>query len=214
MREGGVTLTEPYSFDQAYARCYALPEVAMDKRHVFLLHDILDFGFKSTLELGSFNGASSTAFIEAVNAGKVERATFCECTPTHSLMSVIGNCRHPDRVRLTTKPSWDVLREPDAFNLILVDANHDLESVSRELERIVPRRPLCIVAHDTNATAAGFPMAEGALALKQTFEAWHGYQCLEDCETREGELTHRGFFLATRDPDLFDHAKQAFARWS
>jgi predicted O-methyltransferase YrrM len=214
MREGGMTLTEPYSFDQAYARCYALPEVAMDKRHVYLLRDILDFGFKSTLELGSFNGASSTAFIEAVNAGKVERATFCECTPTHSLRSVIGNCRHPDRVRLTTKPSWDVLEGEDDFDLILVDANHDLESVAKELTHLLQSRPLCVVAHDTNATAAGLPKCEGAQLLKQVFEAMPDYYCLEDRETRAGELTHRGFFLATRDPNLFYRAKQAFGRWA
>jgi hypothetical protein len=209
-----LSLAEPYAFDMAYARCFALPEVAMDKRHVYLLRDILDFGFKSTLELGSFNGASSTAFIEAVNAGKVERATFCECTPTHSLRSVIGNCRHPERVRLTTKPSWDVLASQDDFDLILVDANHDLESVTRELKHLVRRRPLCLVAHDTNATACGFPSCEGALKLAREFDSMSGYACLEDCKLRDGELTHRGFFLATSDPKLFDHAMQAFGRWA
>ena len=62
VREGGVMVaTEPYRFDMAYARCYAVPEVAVDKRHVYILHDVLcGHPFKNALEIGSFNGASST----------------------------------------------------------------------------------------------------------------------------------------------------------
>jgi hypothetical protein len=80
--------------------------------------------------------------------------------------------------------------------------------------QLIRRRPLCVMAHDTNATAAGFPLCEGALLLKRTFESLPGYQCIEDCKTREGERTHRGLFLATRDPDLFQVAEAAFAAWA
>lgn len=204
----------PYDFYLAYARCYAVPEVAMDKRHVFLMHDILcGWPFKSALEIGSFNGASSTAFVEAINKGAEMSATFCDVQPTHSLMDVARNCRHPDRVRITKQPSCEVLDSAEPFDFILVDGRHDAESVALELMRLIVRKPLCVMAHDTNAAEAGYPAAEGAKLLKDTLISM-GWMCLEDHGRRDGERTERGLFLATKDANLFDLADDAFARWA
>jgi hypothetical protein len=211
-----VTLTEPYRFDMAYARCFAVPQMAMDRRHIFMLHGVLcGHPFQNALEIGSFNGASATAFVEAINKGEglgeSGSATFCDVVLTHSLMAVAGNCRFPGRVRLTKQPSWDLLDSPEDFDFVFVDANHDLGSVREELRRLVARKPLCVMAHDTNAADAGFPKCEGARLLKQTFKLMPEYHCIEDRERREGELTHRGLFLATRDAGLYAVAKQVFA---
>lgn len=205
-------MTDPYRFDLAYARCFAIPEVAMDRRHIFMLHDILcGYPFKSALEIGSFNGASSTAFVEAANAGKLGRATFCDVQVTHSLMCVANNCRNPNRVRITREVSWSLLESAEDFDFVLVDANHDLESVTPEVKQLLRRRPLCVMAHDTNATAAGFPLCEGAALLKNTFMKLPGYYCIEDAKAREGERTERGLFFATTDPALLDLATQVFS---
>jgi hypothetical protein len=211
-----MTLTAPYRFDLSYARCFAVPQMAMDKRHIFMLHGVLcGHPFKSALEIGSFNGASATAFVEAINKGvglgESGVATFCDVQPTHSLMSVVGNCLYPNRVRITGQPSWDVLDSADDFDFVFVDANHDLASVTEELKRLVVRRPLCVMAHDTNARDAGFPGCEGSQLLKHTFGIMPGYYCIEDRKQREGELTDRGLFLATRDAGLYEVAKQVFA---
>ncbi len=209
---------DPYRWDMAYARCYAVPEVAMDKRHVYLLNDILrSWPFKNALEIGSFNGASSTAFVEAINAGSEMTATFCDVCPTHSLMDVVKNCRVPDRAKITRSPSTVVLDaviqdSAQPYDFVLVDGRHDAESVAQELMRLIVRKPLCVMAHDTNATEAGFPACEGAKLLRDTFDSL-GWWCLEDREERDGELTHRGIFMATPSKELWLAGNDAFLRW-
>lgn len=206
----------PYAFSApAYQNCYSIPDMAMDPRHVFVVHEILKvWPFKHALEIGSFCGASSTAFVEAINAGSQMVATFCDTQITRSLLDVAGNCKHPERARLTKDPSTHVLDCDEEFDFILVDAGHDLESVRHELGRLLIRKPLCVMAHDTNATAAGYPHAEGAKLLADTFRAWPEYRCIEDAEKRPAEQTHRGLFFATTDARLFELAKGIFKQYS
>jgi predicted O-methyltransferase YrrM len=203
-----------YTFDGPYAACYSIRYMAMDERHVAMLHGVLSgWPFKNALELGSFRGASSTAFVEAINNGSPMVATFCDAEPTESLWSVVRNCSQPGRVRVTADLSWHVLESPETFDFVLVDANHDLESVTLELERLLIRKPLCVMAHDTNATRMGYPKAEGAHHLKRTFQQHDDYYCIEDAARREGEQTERGLFLATTDPALFRMAVEVFRVW-
>jgi predicted O-methyltransferase YrrM len=208
----------PYAFADAYAGCYAVPAMAMDRRHVYLIHDVLrQWPFRNTLELGSWMGASSTAFVEAINAGAGMVATFCDVSPTDSLWDVVGNCRHPERVRVTADKSWEVLESPEDFDLVLVDANHDLASVRAELDRLVVRKPICIIAHDTAATANGYPHAEGAAMLTEELRTtWRNrwdYQAFTDDRKRDGEETHRGLTIATREPGLARIVRRAFDHW-
>ncbi len=190
----------------------------MDPRHIFLLHDVLmSWPFLSALEIGSFHGASATAFVEAINSGAglgiSGIATFCDVNVTDSLISVVNSCRHPARVRVTPQPSWTVLGSQLPFDFIFVDGSHDAESVGREITHLMRRMPRCVMAHDTNATDAGWAKAEGARQLKETFEDCPEYMCIEDSQRRSGELTHRGLFLATTDADLYAHARKSFARF-
>lgn len=202
----------PYSFmTPAYARCYADRYSAMDPRHVFTVHAVLrSWPFAKAVELGSLHGASSTAFIEAVNMGRLADALFCDVDLTPSLVSVMKNTTRPEAVRYTSSHSWDVLAGDEFFDFILLDANHNKSSVDKELEHIVRRKPLCLMAHDTNATDAGYPKCEGAKMIRSVFQAMPEYFCLEDAANRPGERTHRGLFLATTDPDLFKVATQAY----
>jgi hypothetical protein len=216
MREGG--MTEPYTFDMAYARCFAIPEMAVDKRHIFIMHDILrSWPFRSALEIGSFNGASATAFVEAINSGEglgeSGHATFCDVQPTHSLKAVAANCKHAGRVTITDQPSHVVLESQYDYDFIFVDGRHDLESVSRELKPLLRRKPLCVMAHDTSATDAGYRLCEGAKLLKDTFKALYGNH-IEDSVLRDGERTERGLFFATNDSELAGRALAAFYRWA
>jgi hypothetical protein len=205
----------PYSFEiPAYAGCYTDDLGAgMDVRHVYMLHDILRLGWENPLEIGCFNGASSTAFIEALNAGRIARATFCEVCVRKSLASVLRNAKYPDQTRLTLQPSWQLLDVKESFDLIFLDAAHDLETVSLETAKLLRRRPKCLLAHDTSATAAGYGYCEGARFLKDTFVAQADYYCIEDNAKRDGELTDRGLFLATTDVGIYEKAKAVFAEW-
>jgi predicted O-methyltransferase YrrM len=205
----------PYEFDGPYAQCLSDPRTAMDRRHIYMMHDILmAHPFRNCLEIGSYRGASATAFVEAMN--KVARmfTTFCDVNITDGLCEVLWNCKDKHRARTTSNPSWSVLDSAEDFDFILVDGCHDLASVTKELERLVIRRPLCVMAHDTNATAAGYPLAEGAEYLKRVFKSMYGYGCLEDKANREGEETHRGLFFATTSEELYRKAQHIFARWN
>jgi hypothetical protein len=208
----------PYSFDTpAYRKCYELPQVCMDKRHVYLMHEILtSWPFKSALEIGSFTGASTTAFIEAINSGKGLGengvATFCDVSIQASLIDVVCNCKEPGAVQITPQPSWTVLDTSMNWDFILVDGAHDLDSVTLEVKRLLTRKPLCVMAHDTNGPAAGISVCEGAVYLADTFKALPDYQWLEDKEIREGEKTDRGLFFATTDPKLHEVASRIFRK--
>lgn len=169
--------------------------------------------FEHALELGGYDGASTTAFVESLRQGHLPRLTVSEVRVGQSLCSVLD--RAGAFASLLTIPSWELLAMDGAYDFILVDANHDMESVSKELEHILRRQPLCVMAHDTNATDMGYPRAEGARHLRETLRKHPAYQgkCIEDAVRREGEETHRGLFLATTNPDLFKRAREAFAKW-
>lgn len=205
----------PYTFDGPYAHCYANRAMAMDERHVFILHEILRaWPFQNALELGSFWGASSTAFIEAINRGMKMIATFCDINLTPGLIDVLDNCLHENQYRVTCEKSSNVLESGETFDFVLVDAGHTIADVAPELERLVIRQPLCVMAHDTNATNAGYKHAEGAKLLADTFRKMPGYLTLEDCQKRENEQTDRGLFFATSEPSLYAIAKQIFSEYA
>ncbi len=211
----GATLTRPpFEFAGPYAGCYAEPIGTTDKRHVYMMHGILSaWPFRHALEIGSYNGATATAFVEAIGKS-LSLATFCDLYPSKSLRDVVAACRDQNRVNILAQRSVQVLENSVAYDFIFVDACHDIASVTPEVQRLMWRRPLCVMAHDTNATAAGYPACEGAEMLKRTFESQPDYLCIEDNRQREGERTERGLFLATKDEDLFRIAREVFEKWN
>lgn len=206
----------PYRFDGLYAGCFATEadrSMAMDKRHIWMMHDVLmAHPFRHALELGSWKGASTSAFFEAIRAGHGMRFDFCDTMLQPNLLKIWHE--HSSTATPWWTYSWKLLAvmQADVYDFIFVDANHDLESVRLELAELVRIRPLCLMAHDTNATAAGYPAAEGAALLKETFAGMDGYLCIEDSSKRPGEQTERGLFLATRSPELFAIASDIFAK--
>eukprot|EP00475_Leptophrys_vorax_P021232 TRINITY_DN28958_c0_g1_i5.p1 TRINITY_DN28958_c0_g1~~TRINITY_DN28958_c0_g1_i5.p1 ORF type:complete len:389 (+),score=-31.27 TRINITY_DN28958_c0_g1_i5:135-1169(+) len=68
-----------YDLSSYPAEIWDWSTASVDKRHLFWMYDILTAGkFRHALEIGCLNGASSTAFVEALNAGALQQATFCE----------------------------------------------------------------------------------------------------------------------------------------
>jgi hypothetical protein len=216
MHEPPVT---PYTFDGPYEHCYEIPQVCMDKRHVYLLHDILKaHPFTSALEIGSFMGATATAFVEAVNSGvglgESGAVVFCDVSVQASLIDVVGNIKDPERAKITPQPSWAVLDSQIPWDFIFVDGAHDIDTVTLEVKRLLKRRPLCVMAHDTNGPDAGVSVCEGAKYLADVFKAQPDYFWLEDARKREGEATDRGLFFATTSEELYRKAKEIYARWN
>lgn len=207
---------EPYSFEAtAYKNCFDDPHQCMDRRHIFTLFDVLCAGeFRSALELGCYKGASTTAFVEALNLGAIKAATFCDVEPNYSSANVVMNTKRGE-VILTHDVSSRVLASNiSVYDFIFVDASHDLESVEAELAHILRRLPRCIMAHDTNATEMGLPKCEGAKHLRDVIRKHPLYRgkCIEDTTVRDGEATYRGLFFATSDQELYEKARDIFDR--
>ena len=170
----------------------------MDRRHILWLRYLLmQTGVQRTLEIGVHTGASASAFI----AAKVPDAHFADLGFTLEARKVIG-----DRGTLHQHKGCDILYAMPPFDLVLVDGNHDMDSVTEEIEALEQKTPRIIVAHDINSTAAGYPYCEGAAHLhKHLLES--GWLITTDTEDRVGEATKRGMLVATRDPDLHQIAQ-------
>ncbi len=195
----------------AYPQVWRLPAWSVDRRHIYWLYDILASGpIKTALEIGCLHGATSTAFVEAINAGRLEHATFCDIDIRQELRQTVAKCIHPERTRVVECDSVVLLDEGRPYDLVLLDGDHRLPAVTAEVERLVKMRPLCIVAHDTSAIVGRYTRCEGPAYLKQRLQTL-GWLCLEDALPRAGEMTHRGLFVATADPEFYEVIRAAMA---
>ena len=200
----------PFLF-ATYPQVWRMPEWSVDRRHTYWLFDVLTSGaIRTTLEIGCLHGATSMAFVEALNRGTLTHATFCDKEILPALRETVAHCKYPGSIRLFEGMSVDLLDKGGSYDLVFLDGDHRLPAVSAELERLLPMKPRCIVAHDTSATAAGFHDCEGPVYLKHRLQGL-GWLCLEDAVPRFGERTHRGMFFATTDPELYEIARSAMA---
>ena len=198
-----------------YKHVYENRDASIDPRHLFWMYDVLaGGGFQSALEIGCYDGASSTAFVEALNHGLLARATFCDIEFRNSFRATLNECRFPDRAHAYQRRSADLLSEQTEFDFVFVDGDHRLETVQEEVALLLSHSPICVMAHDTNAQATGFAGCDGPPLLKKTFQCTPPYLCLEDNAIRHGEITHRGMFLATTSKEVFELARVSLREWS
>lgn len=205
----------PYEFDGPYSGCFQQSEIAMDRRHIYLLHEVLrSIPFVDALEVGSAFGASATAFVEAMKFNHELRATFCDPFISDSLRSVLLQAHDPSRVTIAQRTSVEYLAAREkSHDIILLDGLHDFETVSGELSFISAKRPLVLVAHDTSATLAGYPAAEGAEFLRREVTLGWGWFGIEDNLRRQGEETHRGLFMATPSKSIYERLQHCYQKW-
>jgi len=185
-------------------------EWEMDRRHVDLLGDVLgNLHIDRAVEIGSFRGASTMAFLNAMSARAVEYLQIVEPNPTPELVALLEEHNYGP-VDLLTVESASFL--PGAkFDAILVDGDHSLRAGVVESAYVL-REPRKLVAlHDTNSDAIGIPGCRGPAYFKyKLIEA--GYVVFEDCAKRPGERTERGFLLASKDDHVIDIVRRAFVR--
>lgn len=205
--------TFPFDLSR-YPRIWECPQASLDPRHIAWLFDVLSSGyFQNALEIGCLNGASSTAFVEAINQERLAHATFCDLDIRETLNAVLSHCRFPERTATFTGRSIDLLDRQSGFDFVFVDGDHRWATVQAETERLLQRRPVCVMAHDSGADMAGMADCEGVPYLKWRFQTTAPYLCLEDNALRPGELTHRGLFLATTSPEVFEVARTSLLQW-
>lgn len=175
----------------------------MDARHVGFIYDlVMAGGFRSVLEIGCWHGYSSSALIQAINDGSDCEVLLCDKLVRPELLAVVDRCRFPERVRLAESDSIPVLGPQ--YDLVIVDGDHSIEQVSRELGLLLYYQTPTIVAHDV---AQGLQHCVGSSYLGDALQLHPSYHCVVDCKRREGERTERGLMLATRNAELLERIK-------
>jgi hypothetical protein len=212
----GVIISElpaPYDLTR-YTRIWECPPATVDRRHLFWMYDVLCGGrFQHALEIGCLNGASSTAFVEAINGQRLRHATFCDIDLRATLQEVLKECRFPDRIQTFEGRSVDLLRQRSDFDFVFVDGDHRLESVTEEVELLLLNPPTCVMAHDTSVRVTGLDSCEGPAYLKWRLQTAGPYRCLEENTRRSDEEIWRGMFFATTSDEVFERARQALEKW-
>jgi len=178
-----------------------------DARHIACLREIcLGTDWKHALEVGSWTGCSTVAFLAGLGSGSIEWFSACDVGFTDEFHEATRG--HP--VALLQHRSVEVLAGEGDFDLIFVDGDHSLETGIEEAKQIIRRQPRCVVAHDFNSMHVGFGNCEGPAHLHAELIR-DGWVVISDMKDRAGEVTKRGFMAATKDPDLIPALERAFA---
>jgi hypothetical protein len=181
----------------------------MDPRHAALLYEMLvAHQFRRVLEIGCFNGASTSALVQSINDGATAELHLCDLEFRPTLHEVVRRCVRP--VYLHQCRSVDVIG-PD-FDLILVDGDHSVSNVSREVGALLACETPTIAAHDVTPGADPLGECDGSRFLGHVFRGHPAYHCLQDSLARPGEYTGRGLLVATRDRELYQKLRPIW-RW-
>lgn len=166
------------------------PPMAMDYRHVEALYEaILTAHPVVAVEIGSYMGHSTTAFLHAMESLLRMELHIFEPYPTPELLRIIsGN----SRVHLHESPIWDSPIEPD---FVFIDGDHGVPALA-DLAFCLARGVRTIAMHDSNGFTAGLTPS-GSETAANLLKTMHGFYHTEDKEYREGEWTQRGFLVST-----------------
>jgi len=209
--DGSAGATDAVPFDPDAYGPWEAPVYSADTRHIRWLHEVLTAGrFRRVLEIGCFEGRSTTALLDAGRAGRVDEVHLCEPNPRAGLQRVLTRFEPGVRVTLHCEPSEAVLGRDGRWDLVYVDGDHTVATVRAETALLLRAGVPAVFAHDTSAHGR-HAHCEGPQFLKAAFQA-AGYWTLEDSLFRPGEQTDRGMFFATSRVDLYEIALRAYRR--
>ncbi|SDB53712.1 Methyltransferase domain-containing protein [Desulfonatronum thiosulfatophilum] len=166
----------------------------MDFPHIQILYGLAMMpGLLNVVEIGSFRGASTAAFIQSQKDGAGFHLHVVEIKPRWQLIAIL-NEMPKTRWSLYTEPIQHLdLPTPD---LILIDGDHGAPALIDALAALCLGSGI-IVMHDsqthvtiTNKNHWGAHQAAKLLKMHKDREWW------EDCRQRPGMLTERGLFVS------------------
>lgn len=182
---------EPYRFTLA-GPSYA----PMDEMHIQMLHLACNLnagrpaGKKVAVEIGSFNGASTSALIEAVNKGWLSHLHIVEVKPNATLRRTMSMCRYPERLTLHAKPYWET--GIGYADIVFIDGDHKWPAVGDTL-RALTWGSAVICMHDTNPSIFN---CWGSVMAGNMLKEMKDRTYFEDYATRDDMVTHRGFLIS------------------
>lgn len=178
------------------------PPWAMDREHVAMLHalamQVPDGG--TVVEIGSHRGASTSAFVEALNKGKEFDLWCVELDPRQDLWAVCDLCTKRDDIHVCVADSTD-FEIPKQADLVFIDGDHGVQALV-DVYHAIEAEARVIAMHDTRSHEHGIRGCLGAwLAAKMLSQVpervWD-----EDCPVVDGRWTHRGFGWSRNGPDV------------
>jgi len=179
--------------------------MCMDPRHIDMLFNILvNNDFKNVLEIGSFHGVSTTAFVEALLLKPNLSVSICDIKISQQVKTLLDSCQNKDRIRVHNTYSKNIIN--GSYDLIFVDGDHALATVKEEVDLLLKYNVETVLAHDTNAQIAGYDLCDGSHYLGVTLKS--KYDWCEDIKDRPNELTKRGFFACSKNREVFDSIRQ------
>lgn len=142
------------------------------------------------VEVGSYMGASTSAFVEAMKDGYVRELICHDIAPHPSLLKVLAGAP-VGRAHLFDRPYPATPRFAD---LILIDGDHEHGAIYDTLAAVVMG---CshVLMHDSNSVNVGQGCGGVARAVRLLRMAGN-LSCHEDCVKRRDQWTHRGLFYA------------------
>ena len=165
----------------------------MDILHISMLKRAIPKDAIRIIEIGSYRGASTAAFVEALNEGKNFELHLIEPKPQEQLYRLINKCEKRANIVLHKCRSHDVFLQCD---MVLIDGSHDwpaLHDIARSLAMGTP----VIAMHDTRTYLYGQSDCWGAYEAGKILRNCPSRKWQEDCKPRRGMHTHRGFLIST-----------------
>lgn len=171
----------------------------MDEMHIHMLREALRKSKPNhvAVEIGSWRGASTSAFIDAINCGELGHLHIIETRPKPELYQVIALCQKPECITLHTNPSWDLESPIRKADFVFIDGDHKWAALADTLQAMAwGAETICI--HDTHAWPE-VPDCWGAHTAANILRRAVGRSFVEDKEDRPSTLTRRGLLISTRD---------------
>lgn len=207
-----------YPILSKYADNLCAPSWAMDVRHIMILFNMLVAGsYKCVLEIGSHFGASTTAFVEAIEMGCPFIFHACDVQFQAPAIRLCEKQCEKGKIILHEEMSSDFLRDAPLFDFALLDGSHICEHVQNEFEYLSMHGISSIMLHDTMTQnlpeSIDTPWFDGPMLLREKLLASPDWLCVEDCVDRINEETKRGLFFATRKISDYHNAVKCFGYW-
>lgn len=176
----------PYTLDTRHDD----PPWHMDAIHIQQLYRLCErIRPRVVVEVGSYMGASTSAFVEAMKDGYIGQLVCHDISPTPELAKTVESVKSHVQVIALPYPTVPIYAD-----LILIDADHEHGAVLDTLAALCMGCPH-IVMHDHNCINVGMGCRGVDNAVKLLKAApnmrWH-----EDIKKRPGMWTHRGLFYA------------------
>lgn len=164
----------------------------MDAVHVReIYHFVMANVFASILEIGCWDGFSTSALVQALRDGEYFELVLCDKVIRPHLKTVIGD----DAILCLEIDSLDALQIATGCDCVILDGDHSLANVQREYDLIMEKAIPTIIAHDV-----GRQGDKGPMWLIDQLRRLRGWRIWMDDEPRPGMATQRGLMIATCDP--------------